>query len=84
MQNIKEELEEVRGISQPEPEPEQNSENQPAESSITEEKQHVPLLPSSELNLEVSAEPVDTFNPQENTPNRQDDVTSRPSCFNMN
>ncbi|XP_074545198.1 SUN domain-containing ossification factor isoform X2 [Halichoeres trimaculatus] len=73
---VKEELEEDGGISQPEPEPEQNSENQTPESSITEEKQPAPLLPSSELNPDVSAELIDTFNPKDSIQNSVSEVSS--------
>lgn len=75
------ELEAHKGLSQPEPEPEQISENQHSETSITQDQDSAPLLPSPDP-LSVPAAGL-RDNPaildiQDNIPNRQDIITSRP------
>ncbi|XP_054481085.1 SUN domain-containing ossification factor-like isoform X2 [Anoplopoma fimbria] len=78
--DVEEELEADKGILQPEPEPEQISENQHPEASITLDQDSASLLPSSHPVSEFAAELEDnsnTHNLQEikkNIPDRVSDV----------
>ncbi|XP_031710976.1 SUN domain-containing ossification factor isoform X1 [Anarrhichthys ocellatus] len=73
---VEEQLEADKGILQPEPEPEQSSENQHPETSITLDQDSASLLPSSRPVSEFAAELEDnsnTHNLQDNIPDRVSD-----------
>lgn len=75
-----EELEADKEISQPEPEPEQSSENQLPETPIAQDQDSPSLVPSSDAVSGFAAELKDNpniLNLQDNIPNRQDIITSR-------
>lgn len=83
---VEEELEADKGISQPEPEPEQNSEYQQPETSVTQDQDSVPLLPLSDPVPEFAAELEDhsnALNLQDNIPDRQDISTSSLIVFSQ-
>lgn len=72
-------LEAAKGLSQPEPEPEQGSENQNIEASITQDQESALLLPSSDSVSGSAAEFKDNTNIpdlQDNTPTSVSDDAS--------
>ncbi|KAM6989278.1 SUN domain-containing ossification factor [Tautogolabrus adspersus] len=72
-------MEEDKRVSQPEPEPEQNSETQLPESSITQEQDPEPMLPVTDPVSVITADPKDDpsiLNLQDNIPNSVSDVAS--------
>lgn len=69
------ELEADKGLSHPEPEPEQSSENHHPETSVHQDRDSVSPLPSLEPLSDNAAELKDIpniLNIQDNIPNRQD------------